>query len=528
MHLWSLGIEEQFYLTYPLLLWLVWRLRRNLLTILIPLIVISFSLNVRQVHRDSVAAFFLPQSRFWELWIGGALAYLQSFKPNPLFSLKSGLAKHVLSILGISLIGLALPFVHENAFPGFWALLPVCGTTLLISSGPDAWINRKILSLTTIVFVGLISYPLYLWHWSILSFGRILHGGEVPWVIRMLMVAISIALAWATWRFIESPIRVGSHIWIKATALTFISVIVGYSGYVVHSHEGFEARLHSIPDDFDLAHPEQYATPKCLKEVGSNEMAYCRSLRDGAPDVLLIGDSHAGSLYRGLAPAYEKRSELLMNLGEPGCVPFYDTESYALGKRQEKDCRPIVNRMLEFAVSSRSVRTVIISVRGAMNMSGRDFIPDPKSGPEIIAWDGAARGASQAEVFTGAFRNTVSRLSASGKQLILFVDWPELGFDPRSCSPRPVAWFSSLRPVCGVPRSQVDPRNQAYREAIFAMKKEFSDLRVFDPLPYLCDSKFCYATMSGHILYRDDNHLSSAGAIYLSRKFMEEEFKPSR
>jgi hypothetical protein len=86
-----------------------------------------------------------------------------------------------------------------------------------------------------------------------------------------------------------------------------------------------------------------------------------------------------------------------------------------------------------------------------------------------------------------------------------------------------VDWFSSSRSLCGVPRLQVDLRNQAYRELIFAMKKEFAGMMVFDPLSYLCDSTACYATKFGHILYRDDNHLSAAGATYLSERFMEEQ-----
>jgi len=126
-------------------------------------------------------------------------------------------------------------------------------------------------------------------------------------------------------------------------------------------------------------------------------------------------------------------------------------------------------------------------------------------------------------MFAAAFRNTVLRLSASGKNVVIFVDWPELDFNPRSCLPRPVAVFSHVRPLCGVPRSQVDARNRAYREAIFKMKREFSGLRVFDPFPYLCDSRACYAMQAGHLLYQDDNHLSAAGSAYLGGKFVAEQ-----
>jgi SGNH domain (fused to AT3 domains) len=309
----------------------------------------------------------------------------------------------------------------------------------------------------------------------------------------------------------------------KTAALTLASVIIGGIGYTIHYRDGFAGRFKSIPGDFGWAQPETYSTPDCRTRVGSDKMSVCRSPGTGAPDVLLIGDSHAGSLYRGLAQAYVQRSQTVMNLGEPGCVPFYDTESYVLGMRQEKDCRPIVNRMLDFATSAPSVRTIILSTRGPMYMLGQDFGEDATGAPEVVSWDGVPKNSSQADIFAASFRNTILRLSAAGKIVIVFIDWPELGFDPRSCLSRPVSLFSHVRPLCGVPRSQVDARNRAYRELVFNMKNEFIGLRLFDPLPYLCDSSACYAMHAGHLLYRDDNHLSAAGAAYLSEKFLAEQ-----
>jgi peptidoglycan/LPS O-acetylase OafA/YrhL len=546
MHLWSLGIEEQFYLTYPLLLWLVWRLRRNPLIILLPLIFISFCLNLWQVRGNAPTAFLLPQTRFWELWAGGILAYFDIFKPNVLHRPTEnwprnspGLAprisavephhtsaasvNNVLSTMGALLVVAGLLLVHESAFPGWWALLPVCGAALLISAGPTAWINRTILSNPVAVFIGLISYPLYLWHWPILSFGRILRGGELSSGARIAAVILSLILSWATWRFVESQIRFGRKIWIKTAGLAVTSVIVGAVGYTIHYEDGFSRRFKSLPADFGWASAEPYATPDCRKKIGSDTIAYCRSLESGDPDVLLIGDSHAASLYHGLAPAYAQRSQTLMNLGEPGCVPFYDTETYALGMRKESNCPATVDRMLDFATSTPSVRIIIISLRGPMNMLGTDFGEDANGRPEEISWHGAPQNSSQAEMFAGAFRNTVQHLSAAGKNVILLIDWPELGFDPRSCLPRPVPLFSQVRPLCGVPRAQVEARNRAYRELIFQMKKDFPGLGVFDPLPYLCDPSACHAMNGGHLLYRDDNHLSAAGAVYLSEKFLAEQ-----
>ena len=540
MHLWSLGIEEQFYLTYPFLLWAVWRLRGNLLAVIVPLVLISFSLNVWQVGSDAVSSFFLPQTRFWELWVGGALAYVDIFMPEvarrmtgswaglvsrlPVqqqTSSSAAIVHNILSVIGMVLIGIALLRVRESAFPGWWALLPVCGASLLIVAGPTAWINRRILSNRVAVFVGLISYPLYLWHWPILSFARIIRGEDLSRGARIAAVCLSFLLAWATWRFVESPIRFGRKIWIKTAALVLISVIIAGVGYTIHAQDGFVSRFKNVPGDVGWLQPEIPSSKDCLKALGTDQMRFCRMAGQGPPDVVLIGDSHAGSLYGGLAAAYAQHSHVLMNLGEAGCVPFYDTESYTRG-RQRADCRPLVNRMLDFAASSPSVRTIILSARGPLNMTGQYFGEDPL-GPKVISWDGAEKNSDQAEVFAASLKNTVSRLSASGKKVVLFLDWPELDFNPRSCLPRPVALFSHVRPLCGVPRPAVDARNHAYREVIFAMKKEFSGLAVFDPFPYLCDATACYAERDGRLLYRDDNHLSAEGSAYLGEKFLAEQ-----
>jgi peptidoglycan/LPS O-acetylase OafA/YrhL len=548
MHLWSLGIEEQFYLTYPFLLWAAWRLRWNLFAIMASLILISFSLNVWEVRSDAVSSFFLPQTRFWELWIGGGLAYLDIFRKDigrrltgtwgdgagmSGSKLPAGAAiiPNVLSVVGMALITVSLLVVRERAFPGWWALLPVGGAALLIVAGPAAWINRRILSNRVAVFVGLISYPLYLWHWPILSFARILRGDELSFSARIAGVCLSFLLAWATWRFVESPIRFGRKTWIKTAALAAISVAIGCAGYAIYSYDGFAGRFRNLPADYGQAPPEASTTPGCLKTVGVEQMRFCRifagnpadNAGGGSPDVMLVGDSHSDSLYSGLAAAYAQRSQVLMNLGEAGCVPFYDTESYTPGLRQQRDCPPLVNRMLDFAVSNARIRTIILSARGPLNMTGQYFGENPLGGAKVISWDGAPKNSDQADVFVAALRNTVQRLTAAGKNVVIFIDWPELNFNPRSCVARPVAFFSHVRQLCGVPRSEVDARNRAYREAIFNLKKEFSGLMVFDPFPYLCDAKACYAMHDGQLLYQDDNHLSRAGSAYLGAMFAAEQ-----
>jgi peptidoglycan/LPS O-acetylase OafA/YrhL len=258
MHLWSLAIEEQFYLIFPVLIWAAWRAGLNVLTVVILLALISFGLNVSWIGKDAVKTFFVPQTRFWELLAGSVLAYLQFFKPKaigdwlnrwvfhrvvfrhpPVPAKQGAVLAQLTSVFGLLLIILAVVALHKGKpFPGWWALAPVVGAALLIFSGPNAWVNRKILGNRLMVFVGVISYPLYLWHWPILSFARIVESEMPSREIRIAAVALSFVLAWLTYRLVERPIRFGRKSWVKTAALCLVLLAVGYVGFNAYERDG--------------------------------------------------------------------------------------------------------------------------------------------------------------------------------------------------------------------------------------------------------------------------------------------------
>jgi peptidoglycan/LPS O-acetylase OafA/YrhL len=203
LHLWSLAIEEQFYILWPLILGPVWRRKRGLLLATLSIAAISFAYNVVNVVHHPVAAFYSPLARFWELMLGGILAYLVRQKGEWLAQFHVLRAAAGLLLIGVSVFALN----REFAFPGYWALLPTFGAFLVISAGFTNWISKYLLGNRLMVGVGLISYPLYLWHWPILVFAKIVKGGLLTPTDRVTAIAASVALAFLTYRFVEYPIR---------------------------------------------------------------------------------------------------------------------------------------------------------------------------------------------------------------------------------------------------------------------------------------------------------------------------------
>lgn len=363
LHLWSLGVEEQFYLAWPLLIWFTWRAKFNLGTVCVVLLTLSFYLNVKTTELQPVAAFFSPLTRFWELLAGATLSVLAAKKSPSLQNLEAFISKRldaviyqadhlntrsslreVASILGATCLLGAVIFMPAGAqFPGKWALLPVIGTWFLIFSGPHTWVAQAILSNRLIVFVGLISYPLYLWHWPLLAFARY-QAGDRPASSAVLCgaVLLSVALAWITYVLIEKPIRFGSRRPRSAAILLLIMTCVGLFGLYDATHDGLRFRMKDKNDyaayfEGYLHDGAQFVNERNdIAQNQCNRYNYLQSWGDLQPrpsidadcyekktkkSVLLWGDSHAAHLYYGLKKALPNDISTLLNFSS-GCAPL--------------------------------------------------------------------------------------------------------------------------------------------------------------------------------------------------------------
>lgn len=213
LHLWSLGIEEQFYILWPILLIIGYKFRTNLLFIGLFVLVPSLVLSLYLSSFDSVAAFYSPLSRFWELMVGSIIAWINLYRPKLSLNENRLVLANISSILGLLLIAIGVMSIDKTTegFPGRWALLPVLGAAFIIFAGPDSWANKNFLSNKVAIFIGLISYPLYLWHWPILTFTRIVNSDKVPsHAFRFAALLVIVFLSWLTAEVVEKPFRYGS------------------------------------------------------------------------------------------------------------------------------------------------------------------------------------------------------------------------------------------------------------------------------------------------------------------------------
>lgn len=357
LHLWSLGIEEQFYLVWPLILMLAARMRWRIFVVAAVIGLASFLLNVALIRSNPVATFYLPFTRAWELAAGAALACSWHRLSQ------ASAASNLRASLGLLLIAVAAGVLDSrSAFPGWWAVLPVAGTALLLSA-PAAWMCRTLLSSRPMVWIGLISYPLYLWHWPLLVFFAIIKFAPLTLPERELILLTSALLAWGTYRFVEIPFRFRRPSPRKLVSLCAGMVLVAVAGGIVVQGRGFDFRL---PPEIRamanvLTQAARWRLHECLLDL-SHEMTFADSCvdRDRRPLVFVWGDSTAGALIPGLRKAQQTRDFGIAQFTSSSCTPALNADIAGV-----PNCRAINDKILAHA---REINPDIVVLHGPSNL----------------------------------------------------------------------------------------------------------------------------------------------------------------
>jgi peptidoglycan/LPS O-acetylase OafA/YrhL len=384
LHLWSLGIEEQFYIVWPLLLWLASKLRFSLFALTVILASLSFYLNVTGIKSDAVATFYSPQTRIWELLIGSGLAWCALYKKDGLtdiaifFSkwrrtpitvvdqerLRTGIA-NVLSCIGFIVLIYGLIRINRDLqFPGKWALIPVLGTAFIVAAGPLAWLNTKILSNKVLVWCGLISYPLYLWHWPLLSFAWIVEAVPPSVPTRLGLIALSVVLAWLTYRLVERPIRFGKHGALKVYLLVVLMLILGGVGLGTFYERGFPFRKNvQLADALytSEAHNIEAKLVATYRNYVGGEPSH-----SSKPVVLIVGDSYNPNWSVGLSTLIDVKQYDIVSISYLGCkVSVTADKIIAIAREQKFEgyCQPFELLINDPSVIRRLAAVMLASYR---------------------------------------------------------------------------------------------------------------------------------------------------------------------
>ena len=560
LHLWSLGVEEQFYLLWPMLIWWWWRRDVRWTSAIVLVVVASFAINVIVVADGAAtAAFFLPHTRLWQLGAGALLAALahqgvpfrsriaQWLYRSPAQENEQRVA-NAMSIAGLLLIllscialtrGVDHPdwwshgavaevsvavhwiaralWLDGSIYPGWSALAPTLGAVLVIAAGSAASMNRSWLSMRAMVFVGLISYPLYLWHWPILSFLQITEQGDVSRPLKVAAIAVSVLLASITYLAIERPLRRSLS---PATLPRVAPLLASLAAIGIVMATSMGTGWLSPPPRtalrIDAAVPIALNQSVCRGRFpGYGE--YCQQFDPTLPvTTALLGDSHAAHFFPGLGALLKEKGENIVHLGQTGCPPLVGIER--IGATGDNTCTRVNRAMITAVIADASIVNVWLSFRGAMAVSGVELGLAGRSTPADLFR--IARGtATNEEAIRSALRSTIKELQSGGKRVGVILQVPELGFRVDECTGRPLSLnHGPARVPCAVPRDTVLARQSGYRNVINEMKSELG-IAVYDPLPSLCDDRECHAVAEGHVLYFDDNHLGVFGSSWALRQF---------
>jgi peptidoglycan/LPS O-acetylase OafA/YrhL len=494
LHLWSLAVEEQFYIFWPLFLGLVWRARapvgRARMAWWIGIVgTLSFLLNVATIHRHPEAVFYSPLSRIWELAAGALLAHSALRRTTP----RGALDSETRVMTGLLLIGLGLYFIQkEKTFPGWWAILPVLGACLCISGGPLTWLGRNVLGSRVFVWFGLISYPLYLWHWPLLA------------------VVTAILLAWLTYRFLERPLRKsGSPQVVRWLLICMVALAV--AGAAIYAR--FIPARHSDPTLQAIASAStDWGYPGAMRLVKrGNEEIY--KIGDGRNRVLLLGDSHIeqfGPRAIQLARTAPDRLSTLYFATRGACPPIphlYEDRDPGCAERREH---------METFARSPEIDTVVLGGCWACYFDVGDKPPSPSApAPDhYYIREGATRhmlrGGDGVERSFASLETFLKSLKLAGKKVYLVLNIPVgEGFEPKSMI------SGSRLGTLTVPR--VDPRvtltaSQKHIHDRLQQIAVASGAIVIDPMSTLCDADgACLRTdAQGVPIYKDATHLRSS------------------
>jgi peptidoglycan/LPS O-acetylase OafA/YrhL len=504
LHTWSLAVEEQFYIFYPLLLYVVTRLRLPLHWILVAGGTLSLLAAVAMLYVMPGAVFYLLPFRAWELIVGGLIA---AGVPSATNSTRVRLGA---ALLGMALmIGPMVCYTVDTAFPGLAAAPPVIGAALVIWSSASA--VHRLLSTAPFLVVGKASYSFYLWHFPLFAFAAYLSNAPLDPATGLALSIAALLLALVSLRWVESPVRHSRSKAAWAVPLALIAV-AGAAGLVLARSDGFPLRLPlEARTIIDAAADKSRHPLECMSTGFSLVAKPCLIGTTGAPPVALLwGDSHAMVTATAMKVAAKRAGTSFLFLATADCPPglgFTISPDYQPGLSTSpayRHCADYNRQMLELAINSPNLRSVVISSRWSNWRIGEPGNP-VESAVDLRLADAtgpAASPADNARIFEAGFRRLVDALNQSGKAVYIVGPVAEPEFDvPQALF---VSRFGLFSPDLAIPEANFERR---HRHAL-AILNRAEGVHMLWPHRVLCGTNGCPLARNGRPTYLDHNHLS--------------------
>jgi peptidoglycan/LPS O-acetylase OafA/YrhL len=499
LHTWSLSVEEQYYILFPLLMVMLTRFLRHWRWMLFGLLVVSFAVNVWTIKREPDAAFFLLPMRAWELLCGAMLAVIPAASrkwPAWMYQLVStlGLCAVLYAIFG---------FDKYTRFPGWAALFPVLGATAMIwANGHASTLVGRLLSVRAMVGVGLISYSWYLWHWPVFVYANAISVDGMQAFEAAGWVVVTLVLAWMSWRFVELPFRekrllAGRKPLLVAGLAALL--VIGVAGQLVRDADGVPGRLSGQAMQYAKARDWQQGQMECLLQRKSQDLRkVCRFGGDEhTPPVQLVwGDSHAAALKPAIEADAQRYGIPVWLASLSGCLPI-------LGHETRQQCQDFNQATLQ-SIREHKIRDVVLAARWSLYLYGEE-----DGDMQHVLYRDDSRPVAEQQVAKD-LTAMVHSLRATGARVWIFKEVPlqRQGTVARLAS---LAMIGRSAERLGRPIAEHLARQQFLSSLFTQLSNEDPQVRVLDPTALMCPGGICRAEFDGYSQYMDENHLSDKG-----------------